>query len=84
MKEAGASEKAKEKTPRSQKKNLKKKYWLNIYREYLFCVEFNASDSFLKTCINCVEQRLKFCHFEGSIIPQDHLQCDLKIPKTSC
>ena len=24
---------------------------------------------FLQTCINFVEQRLKFSHFEGSIIP---------------
>ena len=27
------------------------------------------SGSFLQTCINFVEQRLKFSHFEGSIIP---------------
>ena len=26
--------------------------------------------AFLQTCINFVERRLKFSHFEGSIIPQ--------------
>ena len=29
----------------------------------------NASGSFLQTCINFVEQRLKFSHFEGKVIP---------------
>ena len=29
----------------------------------------NASGSFLQTCINFVEQTLKFSHFEGIIIP---------------
>ena len=42
---------------------------LNIYRKYLFCLQFNASCSFLQICINFVEQRLKFSHSEGSIIP---------------
>ena len=28
----------------------------------------SASGSFLQTCINFVEERLKFSHFEGSII----------------
>ena len=42
---------------------------LHIYREYLLCLQSNASGSFLEKCINFVEQRLKFSHFEGSIIP---------------
>ena len=42
---------------------------LNIYREYLFCRQSNASGSFLQTCINFVEQILKFSPFESSIIP---------------
>ena len=44
------------------------KYIFNIYREYLFYLQPNASGSFLQTCINFVEQRLNFSHFEGSII----------------
>ena len=35
---------------------------------YLQC---NASGSFMQKFINFVEQRLKFSHFEGSIIPYD-------------
>ena len=51
---------------------------LYIYREYLLCLQSNASDIFLQKCVNFVEQRLKFegrifdsnlTHFEGSIIP---------------
>ena len=34
------------------------------------CLQSNASSSFLQTCINFVEQQLKFSHFEGSVIPQ--------------
>ena len=34
-------------------------YILNIYREHLVCPQFNASGSFLQTCNNFVEQRLK-------------------------
>ena len=42
---------------------------LYFYREYLLCLESNASASFLlQKCINFVEQ-LKFSHVEGSIIP---------------
>ena len=48
---------------------IEKIYILNNYREYLFCLQFNASGSFLQKCINFVERRLKFSHFEGSIIP---------------
>ena len=40
---------------------------LNDYREYLLCLQYNASGSFLQECINLVEQQLKFSHFEGSI-----------------
>ena len=42
---------------------------LYIYWEYLLCMQSNASGSFLQICINFVE-RLKFSHFEGSIIPK--------------
>ena len=48
-----------------------KTYILHIYREYLFCLQSNTSDSFLQTCINFVEQRLEFSHFEDSMIPQN-------------
>ena len=48
---------------------IKKRYFLNIYKEYLFCLQSNVSGSFLQTCINFVEQILKFSHFEGRIIP---------------
>ena len=50
-------------TPKIEKKKL------NIYREYLFCQQSNAGSSFWQTAINFVEQRLKFSHFEGGIIP---------------
>ena len=42
---------------------IEKKYLLNIYREYLLCLQSNASGSFLQKCINFLEQRLKFSHF---------------------
>ena len=42
---------------------------LYIYREYLLYLQSNASGRFLQKCINFVEQRLKFSHFKGSIIP---------------
>ena len=35
----------------------------------MLCLQSNASGSFLQTCINFVKKRLKFSHFEGSIIP---------------
>ena len=38
----------------------------------------NASGSTLQTCINFVEQRLKFFHFEGSIIPFSALEIGLE------
>ena len=40
-----------------------------LYRN-LLCLQSNASGNFLQKCINFVEQRLKFSHFKGSIIPQ--------------
>ena len=42
---------------------------LNVYREYLNCLQSNASDSFLQTYIDFLEQRLKISHSEGSIMP---------------
>ena len=44
-------------------------YILYIYCEYLLCPQSNPSGSFLQQCISFVEQRLKFSHFESSIIP---------------
>ena len=45
----------------------------NMYIIYVlrtgFCMQSNGSGRFLQTCINLVEKRLKFSHFEGSIIP---------------
>ena len=58
-----------EKKSQKPHSKLKKKCILYIYREYLLCLQFNTSGSFLQKCINFVEQRLKFSHFEGSIIP---------------
>ena len=42
---------------------------LYIYGEYLLCLQSNANVTFLQKCIIFVDQRLKFSHFEGSIIP---------------
>ena len=42
---------------------------LYVCREYLLYLQSNASGSFLQKCINFVEQRPKFSHFKGSIIP---------------
>ena len=50
--------------------NIERTSILYIYREYLFCLQSNGNDSFLEKCINFVEQRLKFSHFEGSIMPE--------------
>ena len=41
---------------------------LYIYSEYL--LHPNTSGSILQTCINFVEQKLKFYHCKGSIIPK--------------
>ena len=48
-----------------------KKYLYYIFAENIFFAYniFNASSSFSQKCINFVEQRLEFSHFEGSIIP---------------
>ena len=48
---------------------IEKKTYLTFYREYMLFLQSTASGSFLQTCINFVEQRLKFSNFEGSIIP---------------
>ena len=42
---------------------------LYIYREYLLCLQFNASGSFSQKYINFVKQQIKLSDFEGSIIP---------------
>ena len=44
-------------------------YIFNIDRAYLRYLQSSAGGIFLQTCINFVEQGLKFSHFEGSIIP---------------
>ena len=51
-------------TPKIEKISI-----LNIYREYMLCLKSNVSGIFLQKYINFVEQRLKFSHFEVSIIP---------------
>ena len=69
--EVGASGSNIEKEPQKPQPKLRKYiyiYILNIYREYLLCLQSNASGSFLQTFINSVEKRLKFSHFESSII----------------
>ena len=48
--------------------------WKNMYVIYLhknlLCLQSNASGNFLQKCIYYfVEQRLKFSHFKGNIIP---------------
>ena len=42
---------------------------LYTYREFLIYLQSNASGNSLQASISFVEQRLKFSHFEGSIIP---------------
>ena len=65
--EVGASENNIEKE--SQKPRQKLKIYIYIYRKYVLCLQSSTSGSFLQICINFVEQRLKFSHLEGSIIP---------------
>ena len=48
---------------------MKKICIIYVYSEYLLCLQSNASESFSQTSHNFVEQRLKFSHFEDSIIP---------------
>ena len=43
---------------------------LYVYREYLLCLQSNASGSFLQKCIDFVQQWQKCFHFESSIIPE--------------
>ena len=52
--ETGASGNNKEKEQQKPHPKLKKTYILNIYREYLLCLQSNARGSFLQTCINFV------------------------------
>ena len=66
LQEAGTFGNNIEKDHKSHAK-VEKIYMLNIYWEYLLCLQSNAS--ILQTCINFVEQRLKFSHFGSSIIP---------------
>ena len=67
--EAGAFGNNIEKEPQKLRPNLKKICILHIFREYLLCLQSNASDSFLQKCNNFVGQRFPFSHFEGTIIP---------------
>ena len=57
--------------PQKPRPNLKK-HILCSYREYLLCLQSNASSKFLQKCINFVDFLqilLNFSHFKGSIIP---------------
>ena len=67
--EAGAFGNNIEEEPPKATPKIEKSCILYIYREHLLCLQFSASGSFLQKCINSVEQRPKFSHFEGSIIP---------------
>ena len=60
--EAGAFGNTIEKEPQKPRPKLKKICTLYIYNEYLLCLQSNASDYFLRKCVNFVEQRctLKF------------------------
>ena len=50
----------------------------------MLCLQSNASGSFLQTCINFVEQLLKFSHFEGGIIPSQPANIGPQdVPRTS-
>ena len=40
-----------------------------IFIENICCARNSLQVVVIQTCINSVEQRLKFCHFEGRIIP---------------
>ena len=46
---------------------------LYLYREYLLRLQSNVIGSCLQNCINFIEQRLKFSHFKGSIIPKSNI-----------
>ena len=69
--EAGAFGKYIEKKPEEEAtQKIEKIYILYIYREYLLCLQSNASDSLLQKCTNFVKPPLRFSRFEGSIIPE--------------
>ena len=67
--EAGAFGKKHRKGTTKATPKIEKICILRIYREYLLYLQSSASGSFLPKCIYFVEQRLKFPHFKGSIIP---------------
>ena len=58
VQEAGAFGNNIEKEPQKPRPKLKKICILYIYREYLFCLQSNASGRFFQKCINFLEQRL--------------------------
>ena len=66
--EAGAFGNNSEKEPQKPRPKLKKCVCY-IFTENLPCLQCNACGSFLQKSTNFVEQRLKFSHIEGSIIP---------------
>ena len=45
----------------------------------MLCPQSNASGSFLQTCIYFAEQRLKFPHFEGSILPSKEKRANTNV-----
>ena len=57
-----------EKDPVKLRPKLKKIYILYIDREYLLCLQSNASGTFLQKFIIFAELRLKFSDFEDSIM----------------
>ena len=57
-----------EKEPQKSCPKLKKYVYYIFKVNILLCLLSNASGSFLQKCINFVEQRLKFSHFEDSIL----------------
>ena len=60
--EAGAFGSNMEKESQSHAQNWKNMHPKYIYREYLLCLQSDASVSFFQKFINFVEQRLKFPH----------------------
>ena len=67
--EPGAFENKIEKELQKPLTELKKKMYIIYLRQYLLSQESNVRGNFLQKSINFVEQRPKFSHFEGSIIP---------------
>ena len=61
-------EKHKKRTIEVTPKNKKKVFIKHLQRIFIY-VQSSVSCSFLQTCINFVEERLKISQFEGSIIP---------------